>query len=65
MGVRSGDLERLREVGYEAYVEAQLAYETLPDPHIDAFMAKSRVLLADQCELRRAANVAYGRLDGF
>lgn len=38
--------------------EAQLTYEMLPNPRIDTFMARNKVLLAD--ELRRAADADYG-----
>lgn len=61
-GVRAGDLERLAQVGWEAYLGAQLEYETLPDPAVDTFLAKNQVLLRDVQTLRRAADDDYGKL---
>lgn len=61
-GVRQGDLERLRAVGWEDYLAAQLEPHTLPDPLVDAFMAKNRILSADLTALREAANRDYGHL---
>ncbi len=61
-GVRAGDVEALQRVGHEAYLAAQLEPQGLPDPLVEAFMAKNRVLSADLTALREAADRDYGRL---
>lgn len=61
-GVRAGDLERLQRLGHEAYLDAQLEPESVPDPLADAFMAKNKVLSADLQTLREAADRDYRRL---
>ncbi len=33
-GLRVGEVEALARVGWPAYLEAQLSYETLPDPAV-------------------------------
>jgi len=61
-GLRAGDVARLGAVGYEAYLEAQLHPATLPDPAVDALMAKNRVFSGDLNSLRHAADADYGGL---
>lgn len=61
-GVRVGDVEGLQRVGRDAYLTAQLEPQTIPDPLVDTFMARNRVLSADLTTLREAADRDYGRL---
>lgn len=61
-GVRSGDLQRVTELGTSGFLEAQLEPEHLPDSQVEVFLDKNRVLLADIGALRQDADTDYSKL---
>jgi uncharacterized protein (DUF1800 family) len=59
-GARPRDLERVRELGEDGYLEWQLDYAAIDDPLVDRFLAEHPVLLEDVRGIRRALDEDYG-----
>jgi uncharacterized protein (DUF1800 family) len=66
-GIRAGDVERVRAMGIDAYLEAQLHPDRIPDPVADAKLASYSVLAMTLEEAmhyeRPAAGIANRRRD--
>jgi uncharacterized protein (DUF1800 family) len=64
-GPRPGDIERVRSMGYEAYLEQQLHPATIPDPVADAKVSGYQIRRMDYARLladdRPAAAIAVRR----
>ncbi len=61
-GARPEDHGRLAELGWEAYLETQLDYPSLPDPQVEAFLSKNKALGGDIHELRAQSDADYSKL---
>ncbi len=59
-GVRPADLERIRQMGAQAWIDWQLDYESIPDPLVDEFISARRPLRADIDSLSELAERDYG-----
>lgn len=59
-GARPEDLDRINQMGIEAFIDWQLDYENIPDPKVDEFVAARRILSMEYDELYRIANDNYG-----
>lgn len=59
-GPRRQDLDRIRQMGIEAYIDWQLQPDTIADPLIDAYRASDPVLTMDAAGINAAANEDYG-----
>lgn len=59
-GIRPQDLEQIASMGIQAYVEWQLAPESIADPLVDAFVGARRFLSMSPQELQSVADDQYG-----
>lgn len=58
-GARAQDHATVERMGIEAYIDAQLNYESLPDPLIDEFLGQRRAFSMPPQELRALAEERY------
>jgi len=58
-GVRPQDIEQIRSIGIDAYIDGQLQPESIPDPVVDAFVGARRILTMPPGELHQAASDQY------
>jgi uncharacterized protein (DUF1800 family) len=61
-GARPADLERVRALGRDGYVDWQLAHEAIDDPLVERFMEEHPVLLADTRAIQRALEDDYAEV---
>jgi hypothetical protein len=58
-GARPQDMERIRQIGAAAWIDEQLAYETIADPLVEQFLASRRVMTMPVGELVQFAAKEY------
>ncbi len=58
-GIRPQDLEQIRSMGISAYLDRQLAPESIEDPLVDAFVGARRFLTMTPQELQAVADDQY------
>lgn len=58
-GARPEDLDRINQMGIEAFIDWQLDYENISDPKVDEFVAARRILSMEYDELNRIASDNY------
>jgi uncharacterized protein (DUF1800 family) len=62
-GARPEDIERIREMGIEGYIEWQLNPDAIDDPLVNEFLEQNNVLLADEKGMRQIADENYDNLN--
>ncbi|MDX2163029.1 MAG: DUF1800 domain-containing protein [bacterium] len=58
-GARPQDIARINEMGSAAYIDWQLAYEAIPDPQVEAFIAARRALHMNRADLEALVQAQY------
>lgn len=58
-GVRPADVAPVETLGTRAYIEYQLAYESIPDPAVEAFVSNRRAMTMSAEELRKLEAERY------
>jgi hypothetical protein len=61
-GARPEDIAKIRELGIEGYLEWQLNPDVIDDPLVNQFLEQNNVLMANEQDMRRAADEDYNNL---